>query len=72
MNFTFTSTPDKFSFPVIIPVFEQEKIGEKFKKQASLIKASCFTGKKAEVLSYLANGHLVYLFGMGKQPQKDI
>ena len=72
MNFTFTSTPDKFSYPLIIPVFEQENLDKKFQKQAELIKASYFTAKKGEVVSYLTQGHLVYLFGVGKKPEKDI
>ncbi|MGN1091544.1 MAG: leucyl aminopeptidase [Alphaproteobacteria bacterium] len=72
MNFTFTTTPDKFSYPLIIPVFEQEDLDKKFQKQAELIKASCFTAKKGEVISYLTQGHLVYLLGVGKKTEKDI
>ena len=72
MKLTFTSTPEKFSYPLIIPVFEQDKLDLKFKKQAELIKASCFTAQKGEIVQYLSNGHMVYLFGAGKQPKEDI
>lgn len=72
MNFTFIETPKKWTYPLIIPVFEHENIDKKFQKQASLIQATHFTGKDKQVISYLANGHLIYLLGVGKPPKDDL
>ncbi len=72
MNLTFTTELENFDFPLIIPVFEDDKLDKRFPKHAPLLQAAAFGGKAGEVINYLHNGHVVYLVGLGKKPDKEI
>ena len=61
-------TPSENKTPVlIIPTFEDAKLSPDFDSNA--IKAYNYSGKSGEVVSFMMDGFLTYLFGMGKKPE---
>ena len=55
-------TPSENKTPVlIIPTFENAKLSEDF--DAKAIKAYNYSGKSGEVVSFMMDGFLTYLFG---------
>ena len=54
---------------LIIPTFEEQKLSEDF--DANAIKAYNYTGKSGQVVSFMMDGFLTYLFGAGKKPEKN-
>ena len=50
---------------LIIPTFEEQKLSEDFDSKA--IKAYNYTGKSGQVVSFMMDGFLTYLFGVGKK-----
>lgn len=55
---------------LIVPFFEGQKPSDDF--DAKTIKAYGFTGKSGELVSFIRNGALTYLFGAGEKPTKDL
>ena len=52
---------------LIIPTFEDQKLSEDF--DAKAIKAYNYTGKSGQVVSFMMDGFLTYLFGIGKKSE---
>ena len=64
-------TPAQNKTPVlIIPTFEGQKLSEDF--DAKAIKAYQFTGKEGQIVSFMMNGFLTYLFGAGKKDEQKL
>ena len=70
MKIEFITPAQNKTSVLIIPIFEGQKLSSDFDSKA--IKAYQFEGKAGQMVSFMMDGFLTYLFGAGKKDESNL